>query len=184
MREDYSVFMKRNTIAYKSAFNEVGRLVTDVYTTNGVFRVDMEPNKLIDNAMKNYGSSYAGAKEGSKYILGGIDMPPLVVGGAEGLYLFPSESPASPTCTWFFLHHVNDHKAIHKKKTAVYLTNGLVLTVDVSKSTFESRLTSATLLKVKMEGRNLGYRAYDTDVNYQMIHELKGDTYHMKRYFD
>lgn len=183
MRKNYSVYMKRNTIAYVSKFNEVGKLVTDIYTTNGLYRVDIEPIKLIDKVLKNYGSSYTGAKESSRWLLGDIDMPPLVIGGAEGVYLFPSESPATPNCTWFLLHHVEHHKAIDKKNTAVYLTNGLVLTVGVSNSSFERRLTSATRLRVKMEGRHLGYRSYDTEVDYQMVHELKGDTYKVNKYY-
>ena len=181
MRTDYSVFMTRNTIAYVSEYNEVGQLVTDIYTTNGVYRVDMEPIKLIDKVLKNYGSSYRGAKDSSKFHLGDIDMPPLVIGGAEGVYLFPSESPASHKCIWFVLHHVQHHKAIDKKNMAVYLTNGLVLTVEVSNSSFERRLTSATRLRVKMEGRHLNYRSYDIEVDYQMVRELKGYTYRTKR---
>ncbi|MCM3636585.1 competence protein ComK [Sporosarcina luteola] len=182
MRKNYSVFMNRNTIAYVSAFNEVGKLVTDIYTTKGIYRVDIEPIKLIDKVFKNYGSSYTGAKEGSKWILGDIDMPPLVIGGAEGLYLFPSESPSSPTCKWFFLHHIVHHKAIEKKKTAVYMTGELVLTADISKSSFESRLTHATLLKVRMEGQNLDYRTFDMSVNYQMVQEFKVDAYKVNRH--
>ncbi|MFC5604781.1 competence protein ComK [Sporosarcina koreensis] len=183
MRKDYSVFMKRNTIAYVSVFNEVGELVTDVYTTNGVFRVDIAPVKLIDKVFKNHGSSYKGAREGSKYILGDIDMPPLVIGGADGLYLFPSEAPSSPTCIWFFLHHIVHYKAIEKKKTAVYLTGGLRLVAEISKSSYASRLTNAMLLKVRMEGSNLGNRPYDTIVNYQMVQELKDDAYRVNRHF-
>lgn len=183
MRKDYSVFMKRNTIAYATVFNEVGERVTDVYTTNGVFRIDIEPIKLIDKLFKNYGSSYKGAREGSKYILGDIDMPPLVIGGSEGLYLFPTESPSSPTCIWFFLHHIVHHKAIEKKKTAVYVTGGLMLTAAISKSSFASRLMNATLLKVQMEGRNLGYWAYGSDVSYQMVGEVNGEGYRVSEQF-
>lgn len=181
MRTDYSIFMKRNTLAYVSEYNEVGKLVTDICTTNGVYRVDMEPIKLIDKVLKTYGSSYIGAKESSKFHLGEIDMAPLVIGGAEGVYLFPSESPASHKCVWFALHHVAHYKEIDKKNTAVYLTNGLVLTVGVSKSSFERRLSSATRLRVKMEGQHLGYRSYDIEVDYQMVRELKGYTYRTKR---
>src|SRR5690606_23936818 len=93
------------------------------------------------------------------------------------LYLFPTESPSSPTCIWFFLHHIVHHKAIEKKKTAVYVTGGLMLTAEISKSSFASRLMNATLLKVQMEGRNLGYWVYGSDVSYQLVGEVNGNNY-------
>ena len=183
MNHDISALINKGIMAYVGTFNEVGKHVTDIYSSNGVYQVDIEPKKLFDKILNYYGSSYKGAIASSKSILGPVDMAPISIGGPGGYILLASMSPSTPECTFFLLHHIEHSFAIDRKNTAVEMSNGEILHVPVSISRFRKRFLTALELKEYMAGRSLYYIPYDRGEHYQAVSE-KTVLYRLKKQSD
>ena len=134
-------------------YDESGKLLTRVMEKSGTYLVDTNPSDLIDHNLKYYGSSLQGALDGTKMILGRIDMRPVVMNEKLSLYWFPSESPSSRNCIWFALHHIKDYNGIGKKKTLVTFSNESTIVIDSSFTSFDKKVQRAYKLKGRVEGR-------------------------------
>lgn len=145
--------LNSETILIYPQFDHFGNLLTGVMEKNGTFLVDMCPSDLIDHNLKYYGSSLQGASDGTKMILGKIDMRPIVMNEKLGLYWFPSKSPSSKDCVWFALHHIKDYNKIGKKKTLVNFSNGSTIVIDISLTSFDKKVQRTYKLKGRVEGR-------------------------------
>jgi len=145
--------MKRETMVFIPKYDAQGNLCTDVLGTAETVKVTMNPTKLIDENLRYFGSSFQGACQGARAILGNITMYPIVVNEKLDLYWFPSRSPAHPNCVWFALHHVDKYEAFGKNRTKVTLSNGSNFFLDVGLSSFERKIQRAYTLKYKVEER-------------------------------
>lgn len=177
-------WMNKGTMAYAGVYNEFAQLVTDVYTTKGVFRVDLEPRKLIDKVLNYYGSNYAGAKASAKSILKTGNKIPISIGGATGFILLPSMSPANPECVYFLLHHVIDYHCLDKMDTAVECSNGLFINAGVRKTAFKGRMYYARKLRDMMALREPFRIPYDGERYYQTVNEADDNNYYVKKQSD
>lgn len=183
MNNEISTLINKGIMAYVGTFNEVGKHVTDIYSSEDVYQVDVEPKKLLDKVLNYYGANYKGAIASSKSILGPVDMAPISIGGPNGYILFTSMSPSIPECTFFFLHHIRSYHTIDSKTTAVVLSNGEILHVPVSRRSFQSRYHKALELKEKMASRSLYHIPYDMGEHYQAVSD-KTVFYRVKKQSD
>lgn len=184
MDREVSLLLNKMTIAYAGDHNENGEFITNMHTSQGIYQVDLEPKNLIDKVLKYYGSTYKGALASSKSILGTVDMAPICIGGPEGAILFSSMSPSLRECAYFLLHHVKSFHEINKKQTAVFLSNGQMMAVNVSKRSFGQRHYRALELKEKMSGRTLYHIPFDMGEYYQVVNEKENRTYRIKKKSD
>ncbi|WP_438316182.1 competence protein ComK [Sporosarcina sp. FA9] len=145
--------MKRETMLFKPVRNERENLDTLAMESRGTVKVSMSPTDLIDQNLRYFGSSFNGASQGSRAILGNITMCPIVVNQMLDFYWFPTKSPTNPDCIWFALHHIERHESICKKTTRVFLSNGTNIDIKLSSYTFEKKIQRAYKLKYKVEER-------------------------------
>ncbi|MCM3744081.1 competence protein ComK [Sporosarcina luteola] len=130
MREEYVV--NNETSIILPEFDENGRLLSVVMEKSQLFKVNIEPTKLIDHSLRRYGSSLRGANDGSRTLLGEISMAPIVLNLTQSLYWFPHMSPVREDCVWIAADHIQDYKAIDKKQTEIVFTNGTTIILDTS----------------------------------------------------
>lgn len=145
--------IKRETMYFIPKLDKGGYLCTHIVKTDRVFKIALSPTELIDQNLRYFGSSFKGASQGSRAILGNVTMCPIVANEKLDFYWFPTKSPTSPDCIWFALHHIDRHEAIGKRKTRVFLSNGSFLDIELSAYSFERKLQRAYKLKYKIEER-------------------------------
>ena len=153
MKAKSEFILNEEMILFFPEYDKSAKLLTRVMVKDGTFLVDTDPSDLIDHNLKYYGSSLQGALDGTKMILGEIDMRPIVMNEKLGLYWFPSESPSSRNCIWFALHHIKDYNGIGKKKTLVTFSNESTIVIDSSFTSFDKKVQRAYKLKGRLEGR-------------------------------
>ncbi|MCM3709170.1 competence protein ComK [Sporosarcina luteola] len=149
LKEEYVV--NNGTSIILPEFDENGRLLSVVMEKTELFKVNIEPTKLIDYSLRCYGSSLRGANDGSRTLLGEISMPPIVLNLTQSLYWFPHMSPVNEDCVWIAIDHVKDYKAIDKKHTEIVLNNGTEIILNTSFYSFDEKYTRAFKLKYKIE---------------------------------
>lgn len=143
-----------DTAMLQQRTNENGEYYTIVVEKNYVFHVNMPMQKLLDINLRYYGSSYRGARDGSRAILGNIQIYPIAISMLEKVIWLPSESIKSPNRVWFALHciHYPELKPCGDQ-TSITLTSGLQFTIPVQHKNFIKPYNNALLLKAKMDQR-------------------------------
>ncbi|WP_107840330.1 competence protein ComK [Metasolibacillus meyeri] len=133
--------------------NEYGEFYSIVIEKHRNLHVAMSKQKLLEYNLKHFGSSYRGARDGSRAVLGNIHMYPIAINPAQNIYWFPSESITSPKSIWIALHCVIYFEDSGNGRTKVILTNGKSYFVPVYYKAFTKRIDHAHLLRAKMEQR-------------------------------
>lgn len=144
-------YMNKDTILFCPRYDDLGNMYTCILENENLFKSHLPPTDLMEESLKYYGSSLAGAKAGASMILGDTFMSPVAVSERLGLYWFPSKSPSRRDCVWFALHQINKYTAIEKKKTKVTFNNGSSYVVGISCYSFENRMKDAYKLKAENE---------------------------------
>ncbi|MFD1926899.1 competence protein ComK [Sporosarcina siberiensis] len=176
MNRSGTYVIKRETMYFNPKHDKHGYLYTHIVETDRVLKIALSPTELIDQNLRYFGSSFKGASQGSRAILGNVTMCPIVANEKLDFYWFPTKSPTSPNCIWFALHHIDRHESICKKKTKVFLSNGTTLDIELSAYSFERKIQRAYKLKYKIEERtrlnsvfvnesNVLYDIYKQDVD-------------------
>ncbi|MDN7244651.1 competence protein ComK [Planococcus shenhongbingii] len=137
-------------------YNENGFLHALIGNGEGFTEVELSPYELIDINLRYRGSSLRGAMDGAEILVRGT-MNPIVLDQEEILIFFPSSSPTRKECVWFGLRHIVGSVAIDKKLTQVNLSNGSAVSVNVSKRTFDKKLTKAYELQYKIQERKKNF---------------------------
>ncbi|MCG3088253.1 competence protein ComK [Sporosarcina cyprini] len=175
--------MNFEAMIYLPKWNEDGSLSTIVIRTDGLQEEAIFPTVLMDAALRFYGSSLQGAKDGTRSILGEISMQPVVVSDKFGLYWFPSTSPANLDCVWFALHHVDHYRAIDEKRISVVMMNGTEITVETSLYSFDRKVKRASHLRCQLEGRQ-AYQVKERQVSYYIIKKLEDRNYDIDEFYE
>jgi len=158
--------MNYNTVLLLPKTNEFGELYTFVLDKNSSFDVKLGPTDLIDFNLKYYGSSLKGAREGANMILGVGKMSPVMINEKLDLYWFPSKSSAKEDCIWFALHHIKETIKLPNTHTKVIMSDGDIIIVEMSKTSFDKKIQKAYNLKGKIESR--------TKIISMQVEEAKG----------
>ena len=135
--------------------NENGEYYTIVVEKNVAFQVNMPMQKLLDINLRYYGSSYRGARDGSRAILGNIQLYPIVISMIKKVIWLPSESAKSKSRVWLALHYIHypETGPCGDTHTIVTLTSGLQFTIPVNYKNFTKIYNSALLLNAKINQR-------------------------------
>ncbi|MFD1929210.1 competence protein ComK [Sporosarcina siberiensis] len=153
---------------------EKGILFTMIRISTKERIVELGPTKLIDHNLKYYGSSLRGAGDGARMILGRGNMYPVLFNEKEPQCWFPSKSPQKEDCIWFALHQIKDYIEVSKQETKVTFRDGSSFIIDISKASFDSRVSKA----YKLIGRRV-YRTHATQN--QMAVAETNESYNTRR---
>lgn len=144
------IINNRTCIIYPH-YNEYGNLIAIVIETEGAYLVNLSPMEIIEHSLLSYLSSFQGAKDGAKHILGNTTMNPLMISEKLGLYAIPSMSPTSNECVWFMLGQYKNHLPVEKNILNVLFKHGYETELNISSKSFENKLQKAYRLREHME---------------------------------
>ncbi|TKC14749.1 hypothetical protein FA727_21135 [Robertmurraya kyonggiensis] len=154
MKEGYEMIIRKNylinakTVLFYGIYYENGALFTLVIEGNDKFLVAMAPLKLIDKTLISYGSSFKGALESSRKLLGeNRKMYPLKIDASLDIWIFPSKSYKKENCVWFALNHVENTKLLGIKDTKVFLDYGHEINIEMRETSFRNKRGSAEDLR-------------------------------------
>lgn len=143
---DYMINEK--TVLLTGELDDHGNLNTIVIEGRKKILVKLPPLKVIDNTLLQLGSSFQGARESSRKILGEqIRMHPIKINAQLGIWIFPTKSINDPHCVWISLMHIQDKKAMGMKKTEVHLSFHHTIELNMKKSAFENKQQKARELR-------------------------------------
>ncbi|WP_158318943.1 competence protein ComK [Robertmurraya kyonggiensis] len=146
IRKNYLINAK--TVLFYGIYYENGALFTLVIEGNDKFLVAMAPLKLIDKTLISYGSSFKGALESSRKLLGeNRKMYPLKIDASLDIWIFPSKSYKKENCVWFALNHVENTKLLGIKDTKVFLDYGHEINIEMRETSFRNKRGSAEDLR-------------------------------------
>lgn len=175
MREEYVV--NNGTSIILPEFDENGKLLSVVMEKSELFKVNLEPTKLIDYSLRRYGSSLRGANDGSRTLLGEISMPPIVLNLTQCLYWFPSMSQKKKDCVWIAADHVKDYQALDKKQTKILLNNGSEIILNSSHYSFDQKYNRAFKLKYQIERQDPTEVVFESKKGYSIRKKGKDRNY-------
>ncbi|RTR26706.1 hypothetical protein EKG37_20580 [Robertmurraya yapensis] len=160
IRENYLINAK--TVLFYGIYYENGVLFTFVIEGNDKFLVAMSPLKLIDNTLTSYGSSFKGALESSRKLLGrNRKMYPIKIDASLDIWIFPSKSYKKENCVWFVLNHVENTKLLSLKDTKVFLKYGHEIDIKMRESSFRNKRGCAADLRDMILRNTKGALKYD-----------------------
>ena len=149
MLEDFYI-VNENTMAFIPDFNGNGGIETWILEVESLKKCHLNPLELIDYNLRFFGSSLKGANEGTRHILGEVQMFPIIINLKRLLVWFPTTSQRNKDCVWIALDHIKDYsKKYHN--TQVMFTNGSSILLPISFRSFEKRMHRAYELKFKLE---------------------------------
>jgi competence protein ComK len=131
--------INEKTVLFTGEYDHYGKLCTRFIEGEDTFVLNESPVKKIDKTLLNYGSSFKGALESSKYILGPIKMPPIKINENKGIWLFPTRSFKRKNCVWFNLDHILHTKPLGVSKTLVFMNYGHTIIINMKESAFNQR---------------------------------------------
>ncbi|CAH0343788.1 competence protein ComK [Bacillus sp. CECT 9360] len=137
-------------------FDGYGHENSIVIENDQPFIVRMRPVDLINETIKYYGFSLSGAIEGSRSILGNINMPPIVVIPSSDTIWFPCKSHKHKDCVWLAHAQIADKERVDIARTKVLFKQGHSLIIDLSVNQFERRMQRAAELYLEQIKRKTG----------------------------
>jgi competence protein ComK len=151
MNIKYDYLINQKTILFYGVYYENGALYTFVVNGEEVFLVAMSPEKLIDNSLMSYGSSFKGALKGSQLLLGkNRKMYPIKIDASLDIWIFPTKSYKKENCVWFALNHVIDTQPQGVQFTKVFLNHGHTIEIAMKESAFREKRRNTDELKDKI----------------------------------
>ncbi len=149
MEEIYTV--NENTVAFIPKNDGFGNVHTDILEVNHLIESHLNPIELVDMNLRYYGSSLKGAHEGARYILGRVNMCPVIMNLKHHLVWFPTDSPKKNDCVWLSLNHIKYYQKNPNKSTQIIFTNNSTFMLGVNFNKFKTRISNAYELKCRLE---------------------------------
>jgi competence protein ComK len=168
--------INEKTILLTGEFDEFGKLCTRIIEGEDSFLLNISPVEQIDHTLLNSGSSFKGALESSRFILGPIKMHPIKINESKEIWLVPTKSFKKKSCVWFNLKHVIGTKAHGVSKTEVFMSYGHTFIINMKESAFNNRLQKAQQLRecILTKQKNIklkrGFQISESDDSIQIIH--------------
>ncbi|WP_057772929.1 competence protein ComK [Cytobacillus dafuensis] len=134
--------VNQETSLIKGEYNQYGKLCSRILEGRKTFLVECSPIKLLDETLKFNGFDYKGATIGAKSILRKNSMCPIVLNQALGICMFPINSPDKHDNIWFNPDHIVQTFP-YGSKTDVELSNGVIIRVNLTLTTFNNKLQVA-----------------------------------------
>lgn len=138
--------INQNTLYMYGFYDRNGMLCTIVIETNKTFIVNTDPLTILENSINCIGYNLKGAIASSKWILGNIHMPPVMINPIQSICVFSDKSAKNAQTIWFNPAHIV-RTTSYKKKTYIEFTNGTTLIIHCSISAFNTKLQNAMQLR-------------------------------------
>jgi len=175
------IINKRTCIIYPH-YDNYGKIIAIVIETEGVYFVNMSPMEIIEHSLLSYLSSFQGAKDGAKHILGNTTMNPLMISEKLGLYIIPTMSPTNNECVWFMLGQYKNHLPVEKNILNVMFKHGYETELKISPKSFENKLQKAFRLREHMEEMGQQQIEYTAPSGYSIVIDPNTDGYIFREY--
>jgi len=169
--------INRKTCIIYPHFDPYGNHYSIVKETDRKLIVEMSPINIIELSLLKYASSFQGAKEGARHLLGNTSMNPLMISEKLGLYAIPTMSPTSKQCVWFMLEQYLDRIPIGKNNLKVLFKNGFNATLNISRQRFDDKLQKALRLKKHMEDMTKHPMDYSAENEYSIVRDPESNGY-------
>ncbi|MBB2482371.1 competence protein ComK [Bacillus sp. APMAM] len=182
MKEVNVYIINNRTCIIYPHYDKYGKLIAIVIETEGVYLVSMSPMEIIEHSLLSYLSSFKGAKDGSKHILGNTTMNPLMISEKLGLYAIPTMSPTSNECVWFMLGQYKNHLPVGNNILNVLFKYGYETELSISKKSFENKLQKAYRLRDHMEEIGKQQFEYTALNGYSVVMDPNTDGYIFREY--
>ncbi|MBM7647586.1 competence protein ComK [Bacillus ectoiniformans] len=118
------------------------------------FLLPVKPTILIKQSCLAYGSTYEGRRDATKLVSSLATKTPILI---EGMYLFPTLSPANRECIWVSLNHIDHSVSNGMKHTDLLFKNGVRRTLALSNRSFQSQIKKTMMFQLKItEGFKTG----------------------------
>lgn len=128
-------------------------VTTQVLEEETTYTVNQVPTKVIADACQFFGASLKGRQDGARYICGITHKAPISIDPVSGMYFFPTNSPASPTCSWIAHSHIDQmHKATNKL-TEIIFSNGKRIIVEASYGSLLNQLHRTAQFRYLLDNR-------------------------------
>ncbi|WP_146552459.1 competence protein ComK [Rummeliibacillus sp. SL167] len=150
MLEDVYI-VDENTMAFIPIFDHTGVVKTNILEVEYLKKCHLNPLELVDQNLRFFGSSLKGASEGTRNILGEVNMYPVIMNLKRLLVWLPTMSPKKKDCVWLALDHIKSYRQNHDRNTEILFTNDSSLILPISYRSFEKRIYRAYELKFKLE---------------------------------
>lgn len=134
------------TAAIIPKYDENGNVYSLVIEESQIIHVQRSPKWIINDSLRHFGSNLAGACSGTKYLLGITKMNPVVLSSQLKMYWYPCKSPESKEFIWIAHSHMLAAEKITQKNTNVHLSYGHIITVAMSKKSFDEKYNQTTKL--------------------------------------
>jgi len=158
-------------------FDEYGNHYSIVNETDRRLIVEMSPINIIELSLLKHASSFKGAKEGARYILGNTSMNPLMINDKLGLYAIPTMSPANIECVWFMLEQYVNRIPMGKDNLHVLFKNGFTANLNISIKRFDDKLQKAFRLKKHMDDIIKSPMEYSAENEYSIVIDPNNNGY-------
>lgn len=173
-----------NSMAFLPVHDGIGKTKTKIVEFNNFEECHLNPIELVDRNLRFLGSSLRGANEGTRCILGEINMYPVIMNLKHHIVWFPSRSPLNRDCVWLALNHIKNFRENTNKSIIVTFSNDYELDIPVSYHAFKRRIHHAYDLKFKIEQR-IKYIFIDPmkkkhSSKYQIVKESNDINYHIR----
>ncbi|PLR95896.1 competence protein ComK [Bacillus sp. T33-2] len=145
MLADYMI--NKETVLLTGEYDEFGSLCTRVIEGEKTFLVQRTPVQVINKTLLRLGSSFRGARDSSKEVLGVMKMYPLKINQYLGIWLFPTKACSKQNCVWFSLMHIKKTKAIGVRKTEVLLSYNHTFEIEMKETSFNNKRQKAEELR-------------------------------------
>ncbi|NMD72711.1 hypothetical protein HHO41_21015 [Bacillus sp. DNRA2] len=130
----------------EGVLDENGKLISKVHQDDKTFLVDRSPLEILKDSIKFIGYDYRGAKATAKWLLGEINLCPVMVNPILGICVFPDPSITSVEAILFNPAHII-RTTSHHGKTRIEFSNGYILDIKRKLSSFNHKLQAAEQLR-------------------------------------
>ncbi|HBZ09947.1 MAG TPA: hypothetical protein DEO65_08740 [Bacillus bacterium] len=160
MQEMYDYVIHKETMGILNRYDEYGNLCSLVVEEKDIYEVNESPLVIVKNSALFYGSSLEGAITGARAALGKISMSPVMIGGIERMYWFPSKSTEHEDCIWFSAEHIKDYRTLDDGTLEVRFHNDYSINIASTYYRFDQKVGRANKLKNIMERRTGSKRMF------------------------
>lgn len=120
---------------------------TKVYENNGVYVINKNARRIIEDNCIFFGSSYEGRKRSATTCLGIKQKSPILIEESNDLIFFPTASPRVHECAWIAVNHVENFECCDECESKINFENNSTLRVKASPTTIENQILRATRLE-------------------------------------
>ena len=99
----------------------IGNKKSKVIEKDNTYIIDENPNKIMDDSCKYYGSSIGGRQQGTQNLTGISYKAPIIVQEEGSIIFFPTSSPRLKKCCWVSLNNIDSYYYDFEKKTCVII---------------------------------------------------------------